>query len=164
MYKQVIIVRHGKSSWANFTISDHDRPLDERGIKDSPFMANWLSELGFFPQRLITSTAVRAKSTARFFSDKFGITPDEDRNLYHGLPQNYLDQINLLDEKINTVALFGHNPGITIIANQIKPGCTDNIPTCGIIIATMEIQIPWHKITFEDMELKTILVPKNYVP
>ena len=67
MYKQVIIVRHGKSSWANFTISDHDRPLDERGIKDSPFMANWLSELGFFPQRLITSTAVRAKSTARFF-------------------------------------------------------------------------------------------------
>ena len=76
MYKQVIIVRHGKSSWANFTISDHDRPLDERGIKDSPFMANWLSELGFFPQRLITSTAVRAKSTARFFSDKFGIILD----------------------------------------------------------------------------------------
>lgn len=164
MYKQIIIVRHGKSSWTNFNLSDHDRPLDERGLKDGPFMANLLAEKGYFPQRLITSTAVRAKATAHFFSERFGIVPEDERSLYHGLPQNYIDQIKLLDENVNTAALFGHNPGITLIANQIKPGSTDNIPTCGIIIATMNLQTPWHKIRFEDMNLKTILVPKNYAP
>ncbi|MBK8627403.1 MAG: hypothetical protein IPN86_18100 [Saprospiraceae bacterium] len=53
MIKKIIIVRHAKSSWTDFSISDFDRPLDERGLTDAPVMAELLKDNGHFPQKII---------------------------------------------------------------------------------------------------------------
>jgi len=158
--KKVIIVRHAKSSWTDFSLSDFERPLDNRGHHDALPMAARLKNAGHIPQRIITSSAVRAKTTAQYFSDVFGIQVEESRDLYHGQADDYLDIIKSLDEKIECIALFGHNPGITFLANLIHMGCTDNIPTCGIVIAEVKSRL-WAKSEWENMNLIGIMTPKD---
>ena len=158
--KKVIIIRHAKSSWTDFNLSDFERPLDERGVHDGPIMANRLKEAGHFPQKIISSSAVRAKTTAGYFSDVFHIPVEETKALYHAYPDVYLDFIRSMDENTICVALVGHNPGITYLANDIAPGSTDNIPTCGIIVADLGdhkwAEADWHK-----MKLLRFMFPKD---
>ncbi|MFZ1750476.1 MAG: histidine phosphatase family protein [Saprospiraceae bacterium] len=159
--KTIIIIRHAKSAWNDIRISDFDRTLDARGWRDAPLMALRLKDAGHYPQMIISSSAVRAKTTAQFFADAYGLEVHETKDLYHGDPQDYLDKINVLDENIKCIALFGHNPGITYLANEIQMGCTDNIPTCGIIVATMP-DLPWSKADWSQMNLETLMFPKYY--
>lgn len=162
--KKIIIVRHAKSSWSDFSLSDFERPLDERGLRDAPIMTEVLKDAGHFPQKLVSSSAVRAKSTAEFFSKTFQIPIEQVDGLYHGQPDDYLEQMVLLDEQIQCVAFFGHNPGITYLANEIQSGVTDNIPTCGIVVAEMPLEIAWKNADWSKMKLKHILTPKNPSP
>jgi phosphohistidine phosphatase len=162
--KKIIIVRHAKSSWSDFSLSDFERPLDKRGLNDAPVMAQLLKDAGHFPQKIVSSSAVRAKSTAGYFSDTFRIPVELVDSLYHGQPNDYLDQIVQLPENIQCVAFFGHNPGITYIANDIQSGVTDNVPTCGIIVAEMPIDVEWKNAHWAKMKLKYILTPKDPYP
>lgn len=162
--KKIIIVRHAKSSWSDFSLSDFERPLDQRGLNDAPVMAEVLKDAGHYPQKIVSSSAVRAKSTASYFSTSFKIPVELVSSLYHGQPMDYLEQIVLLSEDVQCVAYFGHNPGITLLANEIQPGVTDNIPTCGIIVAEMPQEIPWKNAKWSKMKLKHILTPKDPYP
>lgn len=158
--KQVIIVRHAKSSWSDFSLSDFERPLDTRGLHDAPIMAERLKKLGYTPQKLCSSNAVRALETAQYFSTINSIALDLYPSLYHGVPDDYMEVMSELDESIQSAAFFGHNPGITFIANLIKPGCTDNIPTCGIIIATYPTG-KWSEVSWKKMILVELLYPNK---
>ena len=158
--KNIIIVRHAKSSWSDFNLSDFNRPLDKRGIHDAPLMAQKLKDCGYIPDHIFTSDAVRAKTTAQSFQSLFNVPMTEVHSLYHGDPEDYMDVLRGLNEDFGTVALFGHNPGITYLANMISPGITDNIPTCGIIIAKYKGH-DWHMVNWQDLDLQKILVPKE---
>jgi len=158
--KQVIIVRHAKSSWTDFGLSDFERPLDTRGLRDAPLMAERLKGMGYSPQILCSSNAVRAIETAQYFSKLNNITLDFFPNLYHGLPEDYIEVMSGLDESISSAAFFGHNPGITFVANLIKPGCTDNIPTCGIIVASFPVG-KWSEANWKNMTLVELLYPNK---
>lgn len=161
MSKRIYFIRHAKSSWKDHLMTDHDRPLDERGLRDAPFMAKLLKEEGYAIDRIVSSTANRARSTASFFAKELGIETQLEKQLYHGEPDDYIDVIHLQLEKVSTLALFGHNPGITYLANILKPNITDNIPTCGIIICTVKDNVNWNDIDWKDIRLDKILTPKN---
>ena len=158
--KQVIIIRHAKSSWSDFSLSDFERPLDTRGLRDAPMMAERLKNLGYLPQKLCSSNAVRAKETAQYFSTLNSLSLDLYPDLYHGQPDDYIDVMSGLDDSITCAAFFGHNPGITYVANLIKPGCTDNIPTCGIIIATFPSE-KWADANWKKMTLVELMYPNK---
>lgn len=157
--KTIVFVRHAKSSWTDFRLSDFERPLDERGIKDAPKMALKLKSF-VYPELIISSPANRALTTANVFAELFQCPVQKDRNLYHGFPENYLEAINEVPENVHCIALFGHNPGLTILANSIQSGCTDNLPTCGVVIVSLKQDPPWADITFDDMKIEQILYPK----
>ena len=124
MLKKIIILPHAKSSWSDFSLSDFDRPLDQRGLNDAPIMAEVLRDAGHFPQKLLSSSAVRAKSTAAYFSKTFKIPVELVDSLYHGHPDDYLNQIVQLPENIQCVAFFGqfmwHVPQIQYLAQISK--------------------------------------------
>lgn len=158
--KTIVFVRHAKSSWTDINMSDYDRPLDDRGVRDAPVMAARLAAEGPDIGLLITSGANRARSTARYFEKELGLPLSETRELYHGMPEDYLQQLHMVDDKVPGVALFGHNPGITYLANMIEPDCTDNVPTCGILIAVSEAD-RWQDVDFRSMKLVKMMVPKD---
>ncbi len=161
MSKTIIIIRHAKSSWSNLLIKDHERALDARGHRDAPDMALKLQAAGYKPDVLITSDANRAQTTAAYFSTVFDKDFVLEPSLYHAFPDKYLEQINNLDEDIKTVALFGHNPGVTEIALNISPSIIDDLPTCGIIIASMPDDIKWSNADWMHMSMERILTPKQ---
>lgn len=159
--KTIYFIRHAKSSWTDFSLTDFERPLDQKGQRDAPYMAELLKSLDYHIDKIITSSAVRAKKTATFFGLKYQLKIEETKILYHAEPESYLDLITEQAEDVRHLALFGHNPGLTYLANMIRPGCTDNIPTCGIVIVTVDDEIEWSSIQWENMHFVSILTPKD---
>ena len=69
--KTLTIVRHAKSSWET-SVADHDRPLNDRGMSAAPRVGSAIAEKGKIPDIIISSTALRAATTAKLIA-KVGI-------------------------------------------------------------------------------------------
>src|SRR4051812_32457121 len=133
--KTLIVVRHAKSSWSESGIGDHDRPLNSRGKKDAPEMAERLRKSGIKIDLFVSSTALRARTTARYFADEYGISKKDivlEEQLYLAPAEAYYEVLSKLDDKYDTVAVFGHNPGITEFANTLSQVHVDDMPTCAV--------------------------------
>ena len=70
--KTLLILRHAKSSWNNLDLPDYDRPLNKRGKRDAPRMGDFLRHQDLVPDLIISSTAKRAKKTAKLFAKAVG--------------------------------------------------------------------------------------------
>ncbi len=141
--KTLIIVRHAKSSWANIGEKDFDRPLNERGKKDAPEMAEKLMQANIKIDAFVSSTAKRARKTAKAFIDVFGINKDEmilTDNLYNAPASEFYNSISHLNNVYGTVAIFAHNPGITNFVNTLCANVKiDEMPTCGVFAVKIPI-------------------------
>ena len=134
--KTITIVRHAKSSWDNPDVNDFERPLNARGFADAPIIADRISKLMKLPDLFMSSPALRAKTTAEIFVEKFGVPVSKivlDKDIYDKGSKYIMEFIKNLDEKIESVIIFGHNPDITSLATYYSGNYFDNIPTCGVI-------------------------------
>lgn len=135
--RTLYLIRHAKSSWDNPGLRDFDRPLNERGLKDGPRMAQLLAKEGVKPDVLISSPAKRAFATALFFAEAFQIDPADIRkeaDIYEAHPMDILRLIAEIPPEVKTVCIFGHNPTFTEVANKFaEDDIIENVPTCGIV-------------------------------
>ncbi len=133
--KNIFIIRHAKSDQSFFG-NDFDRPLNERGKTDAPEMAKRLRKKEIKIDTLISSPAKRAKKTAELFAENLKMPVEEIifiSELYHAPAEIFYKVIADLPDNLNTVALFSHNPGITVFVNSLDAGVqTDNMPTCAV--------------------------------
>ena len=156
--KSLIIVRHCKSSWADLSLSDFDRPLNKRGNIDGELMSNYLREKEKKIDKLILSTSKRTRLTSKYFTEKIHFDSisylDE---LYHA---NYLDIINIIskvENNFNSIMVIGHNPGLTELINQYTIMNIYNLPTTGVVKVEFKGD-KWERIT----ENKGIIVYKKF--
>ncbi len=163
LMRQLILIRHAKSSWKDPHLSDYDRPLNKRGKRDVSFMAKLLAQKNIAPDILISSPAQRTKQTALEFVLKLGYKEEGivwDKNLYLASAFKILSIILNLDEKIKCAIIVGHNPGLTDIQNYLCKNEVDNIPTCGIVC--MNTNKNWKNVGKKDFELNFFEFPKKY--
>lgn len=159
--KKLFLVRHAKSSWTDMSLSDFDRPLNQRGKRDAPIMAEWLRERIGGIDALISSPAKRAKKTAKEFKSAFGIEVEYHKSLYHADMDEIYSSIYSIPEQVNSVAIFGHNPGFTFFANEFSgDDYIDNVPTCGIVGIKTSVQ-SWTDFSPENAELEFFMYPKK---
>lgn len=133
--KTLLLVRHAKSSWDDPSLSDFDRPLNDRGKRDAPVMAHRLLDAKVKIDAFISSPAKRAGRTARVFAKEYKRKKDEviyKTELYGAGESEFFDVIGKIDNEFDSVALFSHNPGLTDFANLLTETRIDNIPTCGV--------------------------------
>ena len=133
--KKLYIVRHAKSSWENSFLADDERPLNNRGKKDAPIMAQHLKGVISPPEKIISSHAIRAYDTALIFAEAFEIEEEEviiHKKMYHASLNDLFQEVTLFDDAIDSIMLFGHNPGLTEFVNKISGSSIDNISTCGV--------------------------------
>ena len=134
--KTLFIVRHAKSSWDDHTLADIDRPLNGRGKRDAPEMGRRLKNRSVLPDLMISSTAKRARKTARKIAGEIGYDKNDIillDSLYHAGVSSIHQLIKQTQEYVDTLMIFGHNPGFTDFANFIARTEIYNIPTCGIV-------------------------------
>ena len=134
--KFLYIVRHAKSSWIDFSKSDFERPLNERGKRDAPDMATRVKKRGVYVDAFVSSPANRAKSTCKIFCKEFDFDTDKViflDELYHASINTFYDVVRNLDNKYSAVVIFSHNPGITEFVNSLCENIrVDNVATCGV--------------------------------
>lgn len=162
--KTVYFVRHAKSSWEDPGLSDIERPLNKRGFRDAPFMAKMMKGKNANPDKILSSPANRALTTATYFSEALGI-PTKGivvrKEIYHAYPEEVLNIIRNLNDEDKTIFLFGHNPCFTSLANQFSDDYIPNVPTCGIVKVVAETN-KWGE--FEKKgKLKEFYYPKQYL-
>ncbi|MCW3119166.1 MAG: putative phosphohistidine phosphatase, SixA [Chitinophagaceae bacterium] len=150
--KTLLLIRHAKSSWDDESVNDFERTLNDRGKKDAPAMAKRLVDKKIPIDTLISSPAKRAKKTATFFAEEYGI--DKNNIIYktelYAAPQTvFYDVIKKLDNSFNHIAIFSHNPGISEFANTLTEVTIDDMPTCSIFAIKLNIK-DWND--FNDAE------------
>jgi len=142
--KTLLIIRHAKSSWDDISLSDFERPLNDRGKTDAPKMASRLRKRKIEIDAFISSPARRAKKTAEYFIKEFGEKADDIilvSALYDAATNNFSDTIKDIDDKYKSAAIFSHNPGITAFANQLVDKANiDNMPTCSIFAVKANVE------------------------
>lgn len=130
--KTLLILRHAKSSWADDDQDDHERPLNQRGKRAAPRMGQLIKEQSLIPDRILSSTAVRARATAAAVAKACGFQGDLEltRDLYLADPQSYMDVLALLDHG-DRVMVVGHNPGMEELVAALT-GEEERFPTAAL--------------------------------
>jgi len=139
--KQLLIIRHAKSSWELGSMNDFDRPLNDRGHKDASKMAKRVFNKKIRIDAFVSSTANRAFTTAAYFAEMYGLSQNniiQARSLYHATVPVFYEVVSLFSNTYNTVAVFSHNPGITAFVNELTDTKIDNMPTCSIFALQAE--------------------------
>lgn len=135
MVRQLMVMRHAKSSWAAAGLADFDRPLNERGQTDAPRQARWLARQRWIPDLILCSTANRTRETVKLLTQQW-TEPVETifrDDLYHGSASRYWTAgvEALLDNK--RVLVVGHNPGMLNLVAKFQRSM-DHFPTAAIAI------------------------------
>jgi phosphohistidine phosphatase len=139
--KQLILIRHAKSSWDDPSLSDSDRPLNDRGKKDAPEMAKRLSHKEIEIDAFVSSPAKRARQTCKYFTKEFDIKKKKvllDPALYEATEGNFYDVVKGFKDKWDSVAIVSHNPGISSFANSLTKTKVDDMPTCAVFAIRIE--------------------------
>lgn len=131
--KTIYFIRHAKSNWKEQGISDFDRPLNKRGKKDVPLMANRLKHFNIKPDLILSSPALRAKKTSQIISETLECDIGFNSKLYESSVEDYLQILRTLPKDINTLIVVAHNPEITLTCELLTDMILGTIPTSGIV-------------------------------
>ncbi|MFC8681564.1 SixA phosphatase family protein [Microbacterium ureisolvens] len=145
------LVRHAKSDWGDPGLDDHDRPLNDRGTRDAPRMARRLAVTGFRPDVILSSTALRARTTAEAFAAELGVAVSLDPELY-GAPASSL-LAAAAASGAGSVMVVAHDPGMSALAGRLSDGGIGHMPTCAVATFT------W---TEDDWDVASSLDPDDW--
>lgn len=132
--KTLLLIRHAKSSWDVPSLVDEARPLSERGKRDAPEMGRRLERRGIHPDLILSSPAVRARTTAELIARE--LDADEtlvvDHRLYATSADGLLDVIRAQDDTVDCLLVVGHNPEMDTLARRFSP-LTPPMSTCAVL-------------------------------
>ena len=120
MSKTLLVMRHAKSSWKQPGLTDHQRPLNKRGLGDAVRMARWLFDQNLVPQHIFHSSATRTTMTSTLMNERFealGTPPvsiTEVDDFYLAKWKVYIKELSTLlqPDSPETVMVLGHCPGV----------------------------------------------------
>ena len=154
MTKTLLLMRHGKSSWKDKKIPDHERQLKKRGKAASAEIGKILRENELIPQAILSSPALRASETAEIVAKESGFPGKVTfiDSFYMAEPDVYIDYLKGLDDSLERVMIVSHNPGLEAFM-QLLDGRLEALPTGSMVYLCLNIN-HWSDLSFEtDAEL-----------
>lgn len=165
--KRLILTRHAKSSWDDPLMSDHDRPLNERGKAAAADLGQWLASRGYGPQEVLCSDALRTRKTYSGMAPALPGTPvlELKPSLYHAGPDVMLAVLR--HAKADTTMMIGHNPGIAEFAARLvaKPPLNPEFgryPTGATLVVDFNVE-SWDQIELGKGVVVDFIIPKEFV-
>jgi phosphohistidine phosphatase len=150
--KTLLIMRHAKSSWNELNIPDHDRPLNRRGKHDAPLMGKLLRDKKMTLDLIISSTAVRAETTASLIAKAFKYKGEIILNklIYSAEPTDLLNLLSKCSDRYNSILLIGHNPTVEETIQMLTNSPEITMATCALAHLTLTID------NWTDLEKQTV--------
>lgn len=160
--KRLVIVRHAKAVPYGYE-DDFNRKLKQTGKDDAAGLSSKLKTMGIVPDLIISSPAKRAFGTAKIYAKTFDYTKDKiqkEKDLYDGLTtQDFIEMLRIIPDEVNTVFVFGHNPTVHYLTNNLLRFFNSDTPTCST--AGIEFNVDsWTKIDSRQGELAFHLKPR----
>ena len=145
--KDILVLRHAKSSWKDSDLVDHNRPLNKRGKNDAPRMGKLLRKKHLIPELILTSSARRARDTAEAAADASGYTPEIRHipSFYQADLETFYDILCHLSDDIERVMIVGHNPDLEELVEALT-GESVTLPTAALVQIELPIQT-WFELT-----------------
>ncbi len=160
--RTLMLMRHAKSDWSQPGLSDYERPLNARGRRTAPMMAEQLQREGFSADIILASSAVRVQETVQLLQHRWSTETEvlSEQALYLASPQELIDQIHSLHDDWQNALLVGHNPGLCALACHLAE---DNLemPTAAIAIFQSETPVWRNSIAATDWSLAAHWKPKE---
>jgi phosphohistidine phosphatase len=138
--KRLLVLRHAKSSWADSSLDDWQRPLNDRGRRDAPRVGAWLRDRSLVPDLIVTSDAIRARETAEAVATAAAYTCEivVEPSLYHATPADAIAVLkSISNQTARTVLIVGHNPGLEDLVSRLS-GEHHDLVTAAIV----ELAVP----------------------
>ncbi len=158
--KTILMLRHGKSDWQAAFSSDHGRPLAPRGERASRLMGDWIRRAKLTPDLVLTSDAVRARTTAEIAAEAgaWGCPIRLEPDFYGGSPEILLAALRDLDESTHKGLLAGHYPTWPQTIARLTGGGHARFPTAAL--AAISYGGPWRNLAVGSCELLLLVTPK----
>ena len=137
----LILLRHAKANPAGPGDTDHERTLSDSGFRDARQVSEILRQQELIPELIISSSAVRAMTTAYQFAATFEKPETEIKlmtSLYDCFVKDYLAVISSLSEKYSTCLITGHNETITEVAQYLLGKNVEPLNTCGVVVISSQ--------------------------
>ena len=137
MLPRLLLMRHAKSSWSNGELSDHERPLNDRGRRAATAIGAALTARGFAPDIIWSSDAKRTRETAMHLirSIPGAQTVTYAPDFYHASAETVLRACGKELEPDQPLMLLGHNPGWSQL-HQYFTGQRHEYPTGACTVLT----------------------------
>jgi phosphohistidine phosphatase len=165
--RRLHLLRHAKSSWADSTLDDRERPLAPRGRKAAKRIAGWAASHDVRPQVVACSSAVRARQTLQRVIPGLG-QPEvwTEVSLYAASAETLLARVRALPDEVEEAMLIGHNPGVQELVlllaerGELRDRAAAKLPTGAL--ATLEADVRgWAKIKPGQMRLSAFVIPRD---
>ncbi len=170
--RQLVLFRHAKSAWPD--VADHERPLARRGRRDAPVAGRWLRAAGLLPDRVVCSTAKRARQTWQLAAAELDSSPavSFDHRVYGTSAGELLDLARDTAPATHRLLIVGHDPAIQELAVALASGragdagALDRVrvkfPTAAI--AVLELTGTWRELGPGQTRLTAFVVPRDLHP
>ena len=160
--KSIILFRHAKSDWDATYSSDHQRPINQRGIRASKVMGSYLAKINEIPDLIISSSALRAIQTlenaisAGNWESKINI----EREVYHASVSTLIDLIKRTKNIYSNICIIGHEPTFSYFIKSITDESIFKFPTATMAKVVLKVE-SWNKIDEKLSKLLWIKKPKQ---
>lgn len=138
MKRTLIVMRHAKTEMQQFGQKDFDRNLQERGKKDAALIAKRLADHGFKPDLILTSSANRTEQTTAIVKASASfetIATQSLPQLYHATTGVIETAVMAVDDRVQTLMIVGHNPGISEFVYHCNPDVVvHDMPTSSVVV------------------------------
>jgi phosphohistidine phosphatase len=159
--KTLYLLRHAKSDWNLYNITDFDRPLNERGLKDAKRLSAFLEDGEYSFDKIYCSAAVRTTQTHDRVLGRMGAHADTEflHDLYHCNSAHIVKLLKMQPNSVSSVMIINHMPTIQIIYEMLSGESIDNYPTC--TFSAIEFSGDWVDIDNRSCSTKLFLSPKH---
>jgi phosphohistidine phosphatase len=159
--KTLFLLRHAKSSWRDASLTDFERPLNERGKKAAPLVGKYMRRRKMEPQLILCSTAERARQTSALVAEAAAFKAELrfDERIYEASVSRLLSVLSQIDETVRTALVVGHNPGMEELVSSLT-GEVRHMPTAALAHITLNIE-RWTDIREQSGDLVLLVRPKD---
>lgn len=165
----LLLYRHAKSSWDDWSLADIDRPLNQRGQQAAPLMGAFIKQHGYMPDHICCSPALRTRQTLELTGfDTPQNAIDYPKDLFHAQDMTLLEIIRNTDQAVKQLGIIAHNPGLHSLAEHLASLSADpdeqkrlkkKFPTAALAVFQINAN-SWRDIEPATCELLHFTTPK----
>lgn len=163
MSRILYIVRHAKAEDRSMFMTDHSRQLTADGIMAAARIGRFLKEKQVRPDQIVSSTAPRAKDTAKGMAEQLGFDPEQielNEALFEGGPKAYLAAVNALPDSAQSAMIVGHNPDVTYFAEFLTHQSLGSMSK-GAVVAIEFADVDWPEVSRATGRVLFQIAPKQ---